>query len=210
MTAIIEREQIGAAYTGHGTAAGIENRARTSPARRSVARARGLSPRLSDSRVSGVAGHSIAVSNTTDSIIVRTDRGAVRVVGARGSAHRAVERPRVRSIVRLPRGASRVGGCARRSPKPTIAFCALLGVGVFTALVMLFSGATDSASMPVASQHAALTSVVTIRDGQSLEQVAREIAPGHPTAAVVAEIVSINGLSSERVEPGQTLVTPRY
>ncbi|AUN42961.1 hypothetical protein ASU32_09770 [Tsukamurella tyrosinosolvens] len=85
----------------------------------------------------------------------------------------------------------------------------LFAVGVFAGLLVLFGGAAPAEPAPTAAQPA-LTSIVTVRSGQSLEQIAREIAPDRAQAAVVAEIAEINGLQDGRVRAGQTLITPRY
>lgn len=49
---------------------------------------------------------------------------------------------------------------------------------------------------------------VTIRSGQSLWQLAETIAPTADPRDVIAEIVSLNQLPSENVQPGQRLALP--
>jgi len=49
---------------------------------------------------------------------------------------------------------------------------------------------------------------VTIRSGQSLWQLAETIAPTSDPRDVIAEIVSLNQLPSENVQPGQRLALP--
>jgi hypothetical protein len=49
---------------------------------------------------------------------------------------------------------------------------------------------------------------VTIRSGQSLWQLAETIAPTSDPRDVIAEIVSLNQLPSESVQPGQRLALP--
>ena len=49
---------------------------------------------------------------------------------------------------------------------------------------------------------------VTIYSGQSLWQVAETLAPTADPRDVIAEIVSLNQLSSEAVQPGQRLALP--
>ncbi|ADG78427.1 Peptidoglycan-binding lysin domain protein OS=Tsukamurella paurometabola (strain ATCC 8368 / DSM/ CCUG 35730 / CIP 100753 / JCM 10117 / KCTC 9821 / NBRC 16120 / NCIMB 702349 / NCTC 13040) OX=521096 GN=Tpau_1809 PE=4 SV=1 [Tsukamurella paurometabola] len=214
MTAIIDRDTIEAGQSaprraglvGHGTAATVH--------RRGAAQARGLSPRLVRSRSGEGSGDSITVSNTPERGDVRTAGSApsaIRVVGARGARTRSIERIRVRESARRPRGYSRADGCARRSPRPTWLACVLAAAATFATVVLLFGGASpEPQAAPVSAGTPALTSVVTVRSGQTLEQVAREIAPERPVASVVDEVSRINGLTDGRVRAGQTLVTPRY
>ena len=49
---------------------------------------------------------------------------------------------------------------------------------------------------------------VTIQSGQSLWQLAESIAPTSDPRDVIAEIVSLNQLPSENVQPGQRLALP--
>jgi hypothetical protein len=49
---------------------------------------------------------------------------------------------------------------------------------------------------------------VTIRSGQSIWQLAETIAPTSDPRDVIAEIVSLNQLPSESVQPGQRLALP--
>lgn len=211
MTAIIDRDVITAAQNDGAPAPALVRHGSAAADRRGATRARGVSPRLARSRSSESAALSITPSNGGVEGLVRTVPAAVRVTGVRGSARRTVERPGVRSAARrAPLGASRVGGCARRTPGPSIAACVLFAAGVFAALLVLFGGAPQPEPAPAGAAQPALTSVVTVRSGQSLEQIAREIAPGRAPAAVIAEISEINGLQDGRVHPGQTLVTPRY
>ncbi|WP_019203310.1 LysM peptidoglycan-binding domain-containing protein [Tsukamurella sp. 1534] len=212
MTAIIDRDVITAAQGAAGGVAGADRRATPSPHRRGAARARGVSPRLSRARAAEGAAGSITVSNAVTEGAVRTATGPVRVTGARGASTRSVERIRVRPAARrMPRGASRVDGCARRSPRVTFAACLVAAAGAFLGVVLLFGGAPQEAqaSDGAAAQRAGLTTMVTVREGQSLEQIAHEVAPERATATVAAEIAEINGLQDGRIRPGQTLVTPR-
>lgn len=53
--------------------------------------------------------------------------------------------------------------------------------------------------------------VVTVEAGQTLWQLAESVAPGANPADLVADIVTLNGLDSAAVMPGQTLLLPeRY
>ncbi|TWS20164.1 LysM peptidoglycan-binding domain-containing protein [Tsukamurella asaccharolytica] len=210
MTAIIDRDGITAVQEAATEAQALVRHGSAAAGRRAATRARGVSPRLARSRSQDPSAASITSSNELFVSRVRTESAEIRVTGARGAARRTVERPGVRSAVRrAPRGYSRTDGCARRSPTPSLAVCVLFAVGVFAGLLVLFGGSAPAEPVPTAAQPG-LTSIVTVRDGQSLDQIAREIAPDRAQAAVVAEISEINGLRDGRVHAGQTLVTPRY
>ena len=211
MTAIIDRDVITAAQGDIAEAPSLARHGSAAAGRRGATRARGVSPRLARSRSAELSADSITSSNELPAGALRTDPVAVRVTGARGSARRTVERPGVRSAARrAPRGVSRAGGCARRTPSPSLAACVLFAAGVFVGLLVLFGGGSQTEPAPAGAGTPALTSIVTVRSGQSLEQIAREIAPERASGAVMAEISEINGLQDGRVHPGQTLVTPRY
>ncbi|CAM3209725.1 LysM peptidoglycan-binding domain-containing protein [Tsukamurella hominis] len=212
MTAIIDRDVITAAQDAAAEAQALVRHGSAASDRRGATRARGVSPRLARSRTREASAVSITSSNDVVEALVRTEPAAVRVTGARGSARRTVERPGVRSAARrVPRGYSRADGCARRTPGPAVLACVLFAAGVFAGLLVLFGGAPQAEpAAPAGAAQPALTSIVTVRSGQSLEQIAREIAPDRAQAAVVAEISEINGLEGGRVHAGQTLVTPRY
>ena len=55
---------------------------------------------------------------------------------------------------------------------------------------------------------AAAFDYVTIEAGQSLWQLAETIAPSQDPRDVIADIVNLNQLSSEAVQPGQRLALP--
>lgn len=210
MTAIMDREVITAVQDADHESGVAARRGVPGPDRRVATRARGVSPRLARSRAVGAEIGSITPSNESSEGDVRTVPQEVRVTGARGASRRSLERSRVRPSARRPRGVSRVDGCARRSPGPSPALCLLLAAGAFLGLLVLFGGAQQAEPAPSATAHPALTSVVTVRAGQSLEEIAHEIAPDHASAGVIEQIVEINGLQGGRVHAGQTLVTPRY
>jgi len=52
------------------------------------------------------------------------------------------------------------------------------------------------------------TTVVQVRSGENLSELAARVAPGVPASAVVQRIVSLNGLSGPAVRTGQSLVVP--
>lgn len=49
---------------------------------------------------------------------------------------------------------------------------------------------------------------VTVEPGQSLWSLAEQLAPGAPTADVVADLVAVNELDGASVVPGQVLIVP--
>jgi hypothetical protein len=211
MTAIIDRDTVSAARDASGRAVLVGHGTAAAPRRREAAQSRGVSPRLSRSRAGEAAAESTTVSNAPRKGDLRTAESApsaVRIVGARGGANRTIERIRVRPATRRPRGISRVDGCARRTSRPTVAACVLAALGTFVGVLLLFGGADQATE--AAPAVSATPALVTVRSGQTLEQVAREIAPGRPVAVVVGEVAELNGITDGRVHPGQTLVTPRY
>jgi hypothetical protein len=76
---------------------------------------------------------------------------------------------------------------------------------VATALVVALNG-----GMAVATSDSGNTrfSYVTVSPGESLWQLAEAVAPKADPRDVVADIVSLNQLSSENVQPGQRLALP--
>lgn len=80
-----------------------------------------------------------------------------------------------------------------------------LVVGVFAAA---FGGAAATAT---SSSVATEPVTITVEAGQSLWQIAAIVAPEANPADVVADILSVNELSSGSVKPGQSLLLPeRY
>lgn len=113
------------------------------------------------------------------------------------------------------------GSIARAAARPTTTTTHLRltrrGRTVFTTLaaVPLVLGAIGVAlngGMAAAGDSAAGTGVsfdyVTIQAGQSLWQLAETIAPAQDPRDVIADIVHLNQLSSEAVQPGQRLALP--
>ena len=87
----------------------------------------------------------------------------------------------------------------------TALVAAPLVAGVFAATL---SGVAATATSP-STQLAPVS--ITVEAGQSLWQIASIVAPDANPADVVADIMSVNGLASGVVEPGQSLVLPdRY
>jgi predicted Zn-dependent protease len=50
--------------------------------------------------------------------------------------------------------------------------------------------------------------VVQVKSGETLQQVARRVAPDAPVSRVVEQIRDLNQLESAAVDPGQTLLAP--
>lgn len=69
-------------------------------------------------------------------------------------------------------------------------------------------GAGPGAGSDAVTVDATAFEYVTIYSGQSLWQVAETLAPTADPRDVIAEIVSLNQLSSEAVQPGQRLALP--
>jgi LysM repeat protein len=91
------------------------------------------------------------------------------------------------------------------------------GRAVFTTLaaVPLVLGAiaiTVNGGMAAAEGTAGIGAVafdyVTIEAGQSLWQLAESVAPAQDPRDVIADIVNLNQLSSEAVQPGQRIALP--
>ena len=76
------------------------------------------------------------------------------------------------------------------------------------ALVLALNGGLASAAGPTDSSAIVTFDYVTIQAGESLWQVAQSIAPTADPRDVIAEIVSLNRLSIDAVEPGQRLALP--
>lgn len=74
-------------------------------------------------------------------------------------------------------------------------------------LVLALLGIALNGGGAVAGSTAAPVTV-TVQAGQSLWGLAEELAPGAPTADVVADLVAVNGLSGASVLPGQVLIVP--
>ncbi|MDH6193514.1 hypothetical protein M2272_000135 [Mycobacterium frederiksbergense] len=77
------------------------------------------------------------------------------------------------------------------------------GVTVWLGLVAQFGGVVG-AEAPIPGQLA----VVQVKSGETLQQVARRVAPGAPVSRVVEQIRDLNQLESAAVDAGQTLLAP--
>ena len=78
---------------------------------------------------------------------------------------------------------------------------------VVLSLVLAVNGGVASASNAAASGAAAFE-YVTVSAGESLWDIAESVAPAADPRDVIADIVSLNQLASEDIEPGQRLALP--
>lgn len=79
---------------------------------------------------------------------------------------------------------------------------------VFAALAFALNGGMATATVEQGSTDENLDSSVTVLAGQSLWQLAEEVAPGEDTREVVAQLLRANSLESAEVFPGQQLALP--
>ena len=118
--------------------------------------------------------------------------GPALVGGANSSATRHTSRPRT-SRLRITRRGHVLVTLVVTAPLVVAAFgFALNGGGA--------SAGADVSS--VAFEH------VTVQPGESLWQLAGEIAPSHDPREVVSDLVQLNQLGSAEVQPGQSLAVP--
>lgn len=87
-----------------------------------------------------------------------------------------------------------------------VVFTALAAVPlVVGSLLVALNGGMAAASN---DQSVADFTYVTVTAGESLWQLAQEVAPTEDPREVIADIVSLNQLTSEDVQPGQRLALP--
>ncbi|TFC93830.1 LysM peptidoglycan-binding domain-containing protein [Cryobacterium sinapicolor] len=79
---------------------------------------------------------------------------------------------------------------------------------VALALIVALNGGIAAAENTTVGRVATAFDYVTIQSGQSLWQLAEKVAPTSDPREVIAEIVSLNQLPSDSVEPGQRLALP--
>lgn len=77
------------------------------------------------------------------------------------------------------------------------------GITVWLGLVAQLGGV-----MGAENPQPAELAVVQVKSGESLQQVARRVAPNAPVARVVEQIRDLNQLDSAAVDAGQTLLAP--
>jgi hypothetical protein len=81
---------------------------------------------------------------------------------------------------------------------PLVALAVFLGLGGGDAVAGVGTDASSSASF----------AYVSVAPGQSLWQLAEQVAPQADPREVVADILALNGLRSADVQPGQKLAIP--
>jgi LysM repeat protein len=87
-----------------------------------------------------------------------------------------------------------------------VVFTALAAVPlVVGSLLIALNGGVAAATNDAAD---ATFTYVTVAAGESLWQLAEEVAPSEDPRDVIADIVSLNQLASEDVQPGQRLALP--
>ncbi|TFD26782.1 LysM peptidoglycan-binding domain-containing protein [Cryobacterium cryoconiti] len=97
----------------------------------------------------------------------------------------------------------------RLTRRGRVVFTALAGLPlVAAALVVVLNGGLAAAESSTVGRVATAFDYVTIQSGQSLWQLAETIAPTSDPRDVIAEIVSLNQLPSDSVQPGQRLALP--
>jgi hypothetical protein len=84
----------------------------------------------------------------------------------------------------------------------TLAAVPLVAIAVFLGL-----GGADAVAGSASTGSASFT-YVSIAPGQSLWQLAEQVAPKADPREVVADILALNGLRSADVQPGQELAIP--
>lgn len=106
-------------------------------------------------------------------------------------------------------GSTSVRSTFRLTGRGRIVFTTLAAIPIVAAaLVVALNGGLASAAGPSNAAAVVTFEYVTIHAGESLWQVAQSIAPTADPRDVIADIVSLNRLSADAVEPGQRLAVP--
>jgi LysM repeat protein len=84
----------------------------------------------------------------------------------------------------------------------------LAASSAFLLLVVLFSGQLSADAGTSAGQQGRATNVVVVQSGETLWQIAHEVAPGADPRAVITLIRSLNGLGNSAIVAGQSIVVP--
>lgn len=77
----------------------------------------------------------------------------------------------------------------------------------FAALLVLLGSVSADAGTP-GSVSAPATSVVVVQPGESLWQIAQDVAPQADPRATITTIRELNGLAEGTVVPGQSIIVP--
>ncbi|HLR99864.1 LysM peptidoglycan-binding domain-containing protein [Mycolicibacillus parakoreensis] len=156
-----------------------------------------------------VIDHRMPITSTRRAQPVRVDPGGQRRACAarRRAPHPTGPGPRALSYrgtgVRVSRAPHRRRAAVTPVTTVMLALVAAM-ITVWLGIVAQFGAAVTAGAQTVPAELA----VVRVQSGESLQQLARRVAPGSPAAPVVAAIRDLNDLDSTAVQEGQTLIAP--
>jgi len=110
------------------------------------------------------------------------------------------------SFPRATRSTSTPAPRLRLTARGRLVFGALAAIPIAILLTVAGINASDAAATHTATSND--FTYVSVAPGQSLWQIATEIAPQSDPDEVVADILSLNQLASADVQPGQELAIP--
>lgn len=119
---------------------------------------------------------------------------------------RAVRGPR-QAGVRPAAGPRTVGSTPLRLTRRGRMVLGVLVSVPFAAVLMVVGSLSADAGTATSATQAA-TGVVVVQPGESLWQIAREVAPQADPRATLTAIRELNGLGGDTVVPGQALIVP--
>ncbi|MET0955460.1 MAG: LysM peptidoglycan-binding domain-containing protein [Cryobacterium sp.] len=96
----------------------------------------------------------------------------------------------------------------RLTRRGRVVFTALAAVPIVLGSIAIAVNGGVAAAEGTATVGVAAFDYVTIESGQSLWQLAESIAPSQDPRDVIADIVNLNQLPSESVQPGQRIALP--
>jgi hypothetical protein len=96
----------------------------------------------------------------------------------------------------------------RLTRRGRVVFTTLAAIPLVLGSIAVAVNGGVAAAEGTASGRAAAFEYVTVDSGQSLWELAQSIAPKQDPRDVIAEIVNLNQLASEAVQPGQRLALP--
>lgn len=130
-------------------------------------------------------------------------RSAISPVGAMSSARASAPLPASASL-RAP-----VKTRLRLTRRGRLVFTTLAAAPlVMAAFFLALNGGVAEASGAGTASGAADFAYITISAGESLWEIAESLAPAADPRDVIADIVNLNRLTSEDVQPGQRLALP--
>jgi nucleoid-associated protein YgaU len=127
------------------------------------------------------------------------------------ASRRAVASPRAAAPPRpvAPRqAAARTPVRLTRRGRLVVTAAAVLIVGAVSMAVAGVAQATGHSAATAAHAREGVTKVL-VRPGQNLWSLAERYAPGADTRLVIQEILQLNSMSTDQVQPGQVLWVPR-